>query len=290
MKIVLFLLNKKGHDCLNLLIESNFYTENLEFTIVLDRDKGNVEDFYKQMVSLCLKNKISFFDRKDYVSENVDFGIAIGWRRLIYGIDRLVVLHDSILPKYRGFSPLVNMLIKGEKEIGVTALLANEEMDKGKIITQSKVSIEYPIKIKDAIDVITEVYKKVFNHLIEKISLGEELKSYHQNESQATYSVWRDELDYFIDWSDDAENIKRFVDAVGYPYSGAKTRIGNDIITINDVELVEDLKFELVHVGKIIMMKADNPIVVCGKGAIVINSSELNNIDYNYKKLRVRFK
>ena len=51
------------------------------------------------------------------------FCIAIGWRRLISGIEgRLIVLRDSLLPKYRGFAPTVAQLLAGESEIGVTAL------------------------------------------------------------------------------------------------------------------------------------------------------------------------
>ncbi|WP_435415562.1 methionyl-tRNA formyltransferase [Polaribacter aestuariivivens] len=289
MKIALFLLNKRGYDCLNSLIQSKFYNQNLEFKVVLEQDKGNKEDFYSEMVNLCINNNICFYDRKNFKEKNIDYGIAIGWRRLIYNVNKLIVLHDSILPKYRGFSPLVNMLINGEKEIGVTALFANEEMDKGDLIFQSKIPVTYPIKIKEAIDIIAKLYKKIFINLIEKISIGENFNSFKQNENEATYSVWRDESDYRINWNDTAENIKRFIDAVGYPYSGAKTILENQIITINDVTLVEDLEFELIHAGKIIMMRNDKPIVICGRGALIINSSELDKVEYKYKKIRVKF-
>ena len=49
------------------------------------------------------------------------------------------------MPKYRGFAPLVNSLVNGEKIIGVTALFASEEYDNGDIIMQSSVDITYPI-------------------------------------------------------------------------------------------------------------------------------------------------
>jgi methionyl-tRNA formyltransferase len=52
-----------------------------------------------------------------------DFNIAISWRWMLK-VSNLIVIHDSLLPKYRGFSPLVNMLINGEDTLGVTVLFA----------------------------------------------------------------------------------------------------------------------------------------------------------------------
>ena len=63
----------------------------------------------------------------------------------------LIVIHDSILPTYRGYLPLVSQLIDGQKEIGVTAILANENFDEGDIVHISKTKINYPITINDAI-------------------------------------------------------------------------------------------------------------------------------------------
>jgi methionyl-tRNA formyltransferase len=47
-----------------------------------------------------------------------------------------------------------------------------------------------------------------------------------QADDFATYSIWRDEADYEIDWSSDAQAIQRFINAVGYPYAGARTTVG----------------------------------------------------------------
>lgn len=288
MKVALFLLNKKGYECLKLIVDSKVYFQHINFFVILDRDKGNAEDYYEEMKEICVESKIPVFKRIDFKKKDVDYGIAIGWRRLIYNVEKLIVLHDSILPRYRGFSPLVNMLINGEEEIGVTALYATDEMDKGAIIDQYKVKINYPIKIKKAIDIISVGYREVFINLIEKIHKGHTIKSYQQNEEVATYSIWRDNADYFIDWNESADSIKRFVDAVGYPYSGAKTYVGDKVVTIIDVDIIKDLNFELIHPGKIIMYKKEKPVVICGSDAIIINKAEVNSQIYEFKKLRIR--
>jgi methionyl-tRNA formyltransferase len=54
-------------------------------------------------------------------------------------------MHDSLLPKYRGFAPLPNALINGEREVGVTALFASEEYDMGDIVCQRRLAVEYPM-------------------------------------------------------------------------------------------------------------------------------------------------
>ena len=51
-----------------------------------------------------------------------------------------------------------------------------------------------------------------------------------QNEKEASYSLWRDEEDYFINWSLGAKTIERTINATGFPYSGARTNMENQIV------------------------------------------------------------
>ena len=92
-----------------------------------------------------------------------EISIAISWKWIIELNNTLLVLHDSILPKYRGHLPLVSQLIDGQEEIGVTAILGNEKYDEGDIVYISKSKIKYPIKIKDAIKIINECYCETLN-------------------------------------------------------------------------------------------------------------------------------
>ena len=55
-----------------------------------------------------------------------ELALAIGWKKLINSsYQQVVVLHDSLLPKYRGWNPLLTALINGDSRIGSTALIAN---------------------------------------------------------------------------------------------------------------------------------------------------------------------
>lgn len=287
VKIVLFLLNKKGYVVLKRICKEEELKRQIDF-VVLDQDSGNKEDFYLEMVDFCKNKNIKFYNRKDNYIINAEYSIAIGWRWFIKDVKNLIVIHDSLLPKYRGFSPLPNMLIKGEKEIGATAIFASKEMDKGEIIIQQKIKIKYPIKIKDAIDKMSEVYYSIVISLFKTINTDGKIRSFKQDENKASYSIWRDCDDFFINWNQSAKKIKRFIDSVGYPYEGAKTKIGGEVVNIDDVYIINDLKLETKHVGKILMFKEGKPVVICKNGAVVIESARIGNNLYKFNKLRQR--
>ncbi len=50
--------------------------------------------------------------------------------------------HASLLPKYRGASPIQSVLINGEKETGSTIMLMDKEMDHGPILSQETLAID----------------------------------------------------------------------------------------------------------------------------------------------------
>ncbi|AOT70023.1 formyltransferase family protein [Geosporobacter ferrireducens] len=267
-QVVMYLMNEKGYFVLEHFIRE-YNSKQIRY-VLLAKDNNIKKDYYNELVSLCEKNNITYYNRKESPPDFSGYKFAIGWRWIIEDSNNLIVLHDSILPKYRGFAPLVNMLINGENEIGVTALFATEEYDKGDIIKQEIVSIEYPIKIQEAIKLIAPLYSKLVNSIAQLVFDNKEIVGVSQIEENATYSLWRDEQDYFIDWNADCNTIKRLVDAVGYPYSGAKTYLNNKIITIDDAEEELDIVVENRDVGKVVFLRDGYPVVVCGKGLLKI--------------------
>lgn len=89
-----------------------------------------------------------------------------------------------------------------------------------------------------------------------------------QDESKASYSLWRNEDDYQIDWSLSAETISRSIDALGFPYRGASAWDGDQKCRILEAEEVDDVLLENRVPGRVIFMEEGCPVVVCGKGLI----------------------
>lgn len=292
MKISLFLMTKKGYVVLKSIIANNFVT--LIDKVIIGIDKNVINDYSNEIIELCRKNNIVFFLSNQNFEINSPYGLAISWRWMIKAKGfKLIVLHDSLLPKYRGFAPLVNSLINKENTIGVTALIASEEYDRGEIILQKKTSICYPIKINQAITKVGLLYSEIIETIFEKISLNLQLESFPQNEDNASYSLWRDEEDYFINWHDSSKKIKRFIDAVGFPYQGAKCIMNKKIVVILEATLIKDLKIENREVGKVVFIEQNKPIVVCGNGLLQIDEAIFESSQHSilpFEKIRTRFK
>ena len=240
--------------------------------VIASKDKNVQNDYYDEIRHFCAESGIRFYDKSENPTLESKYLLAIGWRWMIPQSQhtQLIVMHDSLLPKYRGFAPLPNMLINHETTIGVTALFASDEYDKGDIIQQKSIEINYPIRINDAISLVSRLYADVVSSILGMILTRDKIPSLPQNESEASYSLWRNEEDYAIDWTKDATYIQQFVYSLGFPYKGASTQVDGVKYRILDCELVADVKIENRDPGKVIFMKDGYPTIVCGSGLLKI--------------------
>lgn len=268
-KITLFLMTEKGFHFLKNLY---FQYSSIIHEVVTASDLNLINDFHDDIINFCKENNIKCTMRDRHEHINSEFCIAVSWRWIInHPINGLIILHDSLLPKYRGFSPLVSALINGEKEIGVTAIFGDRHYDTGPIITQSRCNIAYPIKIEEAISLVNDVYLEVGTFIFNSILLGEALPSIPQNEYQASYSVWLNEDDYLIDWHKSSGEIERFINAVGKPYAGALTRLkSGEIVRIISAQSLNDVHIENRDPGKVLFLDLGIPIVICGCGLLKV--------------------
>ena len=88
---------------------------------------------------------------KEFVEElkdlEIDFIVVVAFGQLIGDLlldefkDRIINLHPSILPKYRGAAPMQFSLLNGERQIAPTTMLIEKGMDSGDILSQNIVDI-----------------------------------------------------------------------------------------------------------------------------------------------------
>ncbi|MGB5818587.1 MAG: formyltransferase family protein [Saonia sp.] len=286
--IRLYLLGKKGFECLK-----NLNSEHLSSIadIIVGKDENVQNDYSRDIHLLAQELDIpSFSKKKESENQSIKLRVAIGWRWIIQPAKNVLVFHDSLLPKYRGFNPLVTALINGDTEIGVTVIEGNDDFDTGNLVKQEKISISYPLKVKDAIEKLAILYSDLLNEVLADYS-GKGLVSYAQDEKLASYSLWRDEDDYEIDWSQSAIEIKRFIDAVGYPYKGAKTRYDGKWVRIFDATPEKDVVIANRTPGKVLFKKRECYHIVCGIGLLSINDfyDDLGNPMVFQKSFRLKF-
>lgn len=289
-RISMFLMNQKGYVILKKFLEE-FDCQYISY-VVTSEDKQVEKDYHEEIIELCKVNNIIVYNRQDKLSTPSKYSFAIGWRWIIEDVHNLIIFHDSLLPRYRGFAPLVNSLINKEPVIGVTALFASSEYDCGDIISQLAEPIEYPIKIQEAIDKVSVLYFRLVKDITEKIISGSYISSVSQDNKAASYSLWRDNNDYVINWNMDSSDIKRFIDSTGFPYKGASSMVDGKQVRILDAEEVEDVRVENRTPGKVIFFEESHPVVVCGKGLIKLTRiyDEMNQNEITkFKKFRIRF-
>ena len=111
-----------------------------------------------------------------------DLIVLAGYMRIlspkfIKSFDRIINIHPSLLPKYKGIDAIQQALDSGDDVTGCTVHYVTEELDSGEIILQSKV----PIMPDDDIKSLTKaVQRREYGTLPEAINLiGDTLETVH---------------------------------------------------------------------------------------------------------------
>ena len=150
----------------------------------------------------------------------------------------VVNIHPSLLPLYRGPSPVVTAILDGRTEVGVTVMLLDEGMDTGPILAQSP-----PIKLsgteKGAAlqDLLFKEGAKMLPTVLEGLQDGSIIPQ-PQDDSFATVTSLLERSDGKIDWSASAESIDRMVRAYD-PWPGTFTSWEGKGLKILDAKPVE---------------------------------------------------
>src|SRR5450432_703196 len=100
--------------------------------IVSYRQRGDRSDAFGMLVDLASAHGIAFDESAHPVLETDALVFLIGWQYLVNGdTTRCVVFHDSLLPALRGFAPTATAMLRGDREVGVTAFRPAAGVDVG---------------------------------------------------------------------------------------------------------------------------------------------------------------
>jgi methionyl-tRNA formyltransferase len=147
-------------------------------------------------------------------------------------------LHDSLLPKFTGFSPVLWALISGESEFGLTVHRMDDALDTGDILIQHSL----PIKPTDTgtelvlrgMDLIPGALRDALSALESGTAVWRP-----QNKAERTYFHKCSERDSLIDWVWPAEDLERFVRALSEPYPRAFTFYRGERIEVLEARVSE---------------------------------------------------
>lgn len=121
-------------------------------------------------------------------------------------------IHPSLLPKFRGATPVASAVLEGEEKTGVTIIAIDEKMDHGPIVVQEA----YPLSGDETTEKLRNALFQKGAEMLKDILVPwveEKIEPRPQNHDQATYTKTFTREDGRIDWSMPAEVIERMVRA-----------------------------------------------------------------------------
>jgi methionyl-tRNA formyltransferase len=131
-------------------------------------------------------------------------------------------LHPSLLPRYRGPSPINAAILNGDRKTGVTIQRISQRMDAGDILAQEAHVLDGSEDHSGLSRILAEKGAALMTGVIDAIEAGEE-QPQPQNEEEATYCSLIKKEDGRIDWSSSAVYIERMTRAFR-PWPGVFTR------------------------------------------------------------------
>lgn len=191
-------------------------------------------------------------------------------------------LHASILPQYRGASPIQQTLLNDDKITGVTAMLMEEGLDTGDILKIDTIDVPKDMMVETLFDSLTEVAVSLTLDVLQNFKSFTAKK---QDETDSSHCKKISKKDGLVSF-DDAYTIYNKYRAFT-PWPGIYLESG---MKLKKVELVE--KCAVGKSGLILEINNDNILVSCSKGTIRIytvqpqSKKEMSVISYiNGKRL-----
>lgn len=175
-----------------------------------------------------------FYSANDLLESNLDFelGILASYGEIIKKdvinlfSQGILVIHPSLLPKYRGASPIPESIKNGDEVTGVTILRMDEKMDHGPIVTQFKDNV-LPTDTSETLR--SRLFERSAEVLVETLTpyIQGKIKPKKQDDTQATYTKLVTKQDGFIEVTgNDPIYVERFIRAM-QPWPGAWTYLPN---------------------------------------------------------------
>ncbi|MDO5018288.1 MAG: methionyl-tRNA formyltransferase [Lagierella massiliensis] len=187
--------------------------------------------------------------------------------------DKILNVHSSLLPKYRGAAPINWAIIEGEKKSGITIMLVEKGLDKGDILFSLEEEIspsENAQMLHDKLKVlggkgIVEVLLNFDNYFKNKTS---------QNEEKASYRGILNRKFGKISWDDKAINIYNKFRGL-YPWPGSFFEYEGENVKVLDMDYV--LNEHKLKPGYVTEVNNSFIKVSCNDGFILINEIQFPN-------------
>ena len=191
-----------------------------------------------------------------------DFIVVAAYGKILPGsvldVATCINLHASILPKYRGASPIQSAILAGEKQTGVTAMLMDAGLDTGDMLD----FIYTPCESKMSSELFSELGELGGELIVKVLKNFENLKPQKQDDAQASHCKKISKSDGLFSFDEEAGQIYNKFRALT-PWPGIYLASGLKILSL-------ELSEKSGKSGEILSVEKDHVVVACKGGAVKI--------------------
>jgi len=182
-------------------------------------------------------------------------------------------VHASLLPKYRGGSPIQYAIMKGEKKTGISLMKMIKKMDAGEVYVQEEIEIDSSDDSGILFNKMAILGKKMIQEHLFNILEGK-IKVMEQDEKKVTFAYNLTNEQEKINWDDTSENICNFIRALS-PKPIAFTFLGNERLRIKSARLLDEndifpIPLKIFQPGEIASVNNKGIVVASNNGFIII--------------------
>ena len=197
---------------------------------------------------------------------NPDFIIVAAYGQIlpkeILDIAPCINLHASLLPKYRGASPIQESLLNDDSYTGVTSMLMEEGLDSGDILAFQYLKVTPTMEVSAAFEELSQIAAKL---TITTLDNFENIKPLKQNEAEVSFCKKIKKEDGLVDFLDAKRLILKYK-----AYSYWPGIFLSSELKLKDIELNEEISIN--NPGEILEIKKDYILIACKKGSLKIKT------------------
>ncbi|WP_066167872.1 methionyl-tRNA formyltransferase [Aliarcobacter cryaerophilus] len=185
-------------------------------------------------------------------------------------------LHASILPNYRGASPIQEGILNNDEYLGVTSMLMEEGLDCGDILGYSYLKNEKNMLVSEAFTKLSNLAAKL---TITTLDNYDKLKPIKQNDSSATFCKKIKKEDGEVDFNSAKKLFSKYKAYSFWPGIFLKSEL-----KLKDIEFVENSSQNIA--GEILEIAKDYIVVGCNQGRLKIltlqapSKNSINSVEY----------
>lgn len=191
------------------------------------------------------------------------YGLIFGAKTLALPRYGCLNLHASLLPRYRGASPVTAAILSGDTETGVSLMRMEIGLDTGPVIEIRSTAVRPTDTTESLTERLGEIGAELASDAIARHIPGDS-KGQEQDSSQATLVRPLVKADGWMGWGESAVQLERRVRAM-WNWPRAWTTVNGELLQIHAAGVSEA---EVEGVGGQVRRVGDHVLVACGEGAL----------------------